>query len=423
MLYLCEGVVRMGGAHGVGIVEGGEPPIDGDNSTDMTDETVDAAVAVLLDEVAPPCPCWQFLEPLPPARVLPIGIRRGKDHRQRQADERRLWDYLKQGHDLDLLRDHRDGDDRRLVQAFEDLTSPLPDGVCPEIAREVVLRWGREQDQGTIDQWADLTARGALISSVSPDEVRDGVAAGLFDGGYPRPFGDGRNVSFVICQWAEDDPSETLANQLRRPDADGYRLTRNPAMRRFLAERGKEEPDLRVLPARGVLVETLVFAKVVEQSPEHVTYVFTDGEPESRVVQPLPMMSPVLWQRVYEVMRNHREWVDQFGQAQFTTVSAMRASQPTAFSPGPREFDPVAEAIAGAPALIQDIRQRGVIAESAINRYLDKVGDRVRKRRTTTPNSPPLPPKWKHVARAKLLELLHQGLDDHAAGGQPDSRV
>lgn len=304
----------------------------------------------------------------------------------------------------------------------------------------------------------------AQLLSGLKEHVRDDNLLGR----WPFPLGN-RHLAFVVRQWIQEEPSETLANLMKTdscwtettsmyrelwlktppdPLPKGYQLLN--ASTELLALRQMQvtpatigytlaqivgndsigqlpasaqrlmlysETDRRPLPARGILLTTLVFAALMPPGGDEQV-----GEDDEAVwlVQPnaeLQLsgdMSQLTGRFVREElargMLTHRNFVGSLAQHRFTEISAVRSAQPGSFKRTAPEdaFDYIKEARREAQSQVDTLRQYDGSwkLDDAIRRILDRVHKRVSQRHKRA-GHPTAPPKgWRSVAERLIREDL-----------------
>ena len=289
------------------------------------------------------------------------------------------------------------------------LDEPLPDHVCVE----------------------------TMIGTLAAAE-RDGLLPPPLDDRWPLPVGL-RSLGFVVRQWAQEEPSATLASQLARLRAwrrearlveymlDRGALGDNAASDRFVADRltrrglpatpatvrhlraviaGDREP----LPARGLLVVTRVHVRLLRRPGWPAPVGRAEPPHDVSVTGPLDFTTGPLVDRARGVALAHRDWLGRWGRHRIADVREVRRSQRGAFAPtlppGGGRFDYRAEALRGLDNLTLLARRHPYGPEGAITDYLDAVYRRVRKRRADA-GLPPAPPReWRRELRPLLRGCL-----------------
>jgi len=96
----------------------------------------------------------------------------------------------------------------------------LPDHICIETGQATVSKWIRSQWDDLSNAFYSVEEEGRFTGdhhnvNVNRDEVWDAARAMILEsvGTWPRPYRHGW-LGFVIQEWAQEEPSETLAYQL-----------------------------------------------------------------------------------------------------------------------------------------------------------------------------------------------------------------
>lgn len=287
-------------------------------------------------------------------------------------------------------------------------------------------------------------------------------------GRWPFPLGN-RHLAFVVRQWIQEKPSETLANLMMTdprwtettsmyrelwlktppdPLPKGYQLLNSSAESLALRQMpvtpatigytlvqivGNDnigqlpasaqrlmlysETDRRPLPARGILLTTLVFAALrLRESDVQIG----DDDDIEWLVQPnaelqfsgdmSQLTGPFVREELARGMLMHRDFVRSLAQHPFTEISAVRGAQPGSFkSTAPEDaFDYIKEARREVQSQADALRQYDGSwqLDSAIQRILDRVHKRVSQRRKRA-ERPTAPPKgWRAAADRLIREDL-----------------
>ncbi len=320
---------------------------------------------------------------------------------------------------------------------------PLPDHVCLNTMAATVYHH-------------DAPAGAALTPDVAWP-VRY-VGDPLDGRGCPVPGAPPRQLGLILREWAEEDPSRTFAAELaslaspgswegmgwrwavssagaefrrwtrHHPGAGaeawvfdaaldgehsrvfGVQLARagilpTPTVLRHLRALGAGLSESReTLPARGLLVTTLVFVRTGPIAEYGVRY---DRHPQVHLGGPSELMTGPIWDRAGKVARRHRDWLRKQYDCHPLADRILRyRSQAGAFSSslqrGSKDLDYVAEALGNAthlaPARWRDRRERDL----AVTRHLDSAYRRVLKRRQRAGIDPTPPPNWRQQVRAAL---------------------
>ncbi len=320
---------------------------------------------------------------------------------------------------------------------------PLPDHVCLNTMAATVYHHD--------------TQAGAALTPDIAWPVRY-VGDPLDGRGCPVPGAPPRLLGLILREWAEEDPSRTFAAELaslaspgswegmgwrwavssagaefrrwsrRHPDAGaeawvfdaaldeeyrrvfGVQLARagvlpTPSVLCHLRALGAAWPKTHeTLPARGLLVTTLVFVRTGPIAEYGVRY---DGNPGVHLAGPSELMTGPIWDRAGAVARRHRDWLrKQYGGHPLADRTFRYRSQAGAFLPSTRreseDLDFVAEALRDvthlAPARWRDGRERDL----AVTRHLDNAYRRVLKRRQRAGIDPTPPLNWRTQVRSVL---------------------
>ncbi|MGI8405761.1 MAG: hypothetical protein ACR2OE_13535 [Thermomicrobiales bacterium] len=301
-------------------------------------------------------------------------------------------------------------------------------------------------------------------------DLNDHVRGDDLLGQWPFPLGN-RHLVFVVRQWIQEEPSETLANLMMTdrcwtkttsryhelwlktppdPLPKGYQLLNSSAELLALRQMpvtpatigytlaqivGNDrigqlptsaqrlmlysETDRSPLPARGTLLTTLVFAALMlREGDEQVR----DDDDAERLVQPnaelqlsgdmSQLTGPFVREELARGMLTHRDFVRSLAQHPFTEISAVRSAQPGSFkSTAPEDaFDYIKEVRREAQSQVDTLRQYDGSwqLDGAIKRIFDRVHKRVSQRRKRAGHPTAPPKRW----RAEAERLIREDLRD-----------
>jgi hypothetical protein len=182
------------------------------------------------------------------------------------------------------------------------------------------------------------------------------------------------------------------------------------------------------LPSRGLLVTTYgymlpSFVTAGDEVPadaKHDRAMFHELYPadtgagsDFELNGSLEWITGPLLARANQVVQEHRDWTRQMVQHPLTAPSVARAAQATAFqqeSHAASWFDYEAEALAGVDDLIKEARQPHVNREAKITNYLDRIGERVSRRRKREGLIATPPSGWRNQIRDQLGTILRDRL-------------
>ncbi len=295
-------------------------------------------------------------------------------------------------------------------------TEELPDHICTESAIASVWKHPRPQLQLPTDP-------------VWPVSTPDG------------------DLGLVIRQWAQEEPSETFANQL--PDFPAWQREVNSArvifeywrkkrpandVATWVAHTGSDQvfarglrkaliPDspatlahLRAVaagldkpfPARGIFVTTLVYVSL-PRNPYGGPPIVQVHHHESLMRVPELTTGPI-YDLAWKTLKMHKEWVNRHEEHPLGSIHNKRRAQPHSFSrqtePSDERFDYLAVALSMAD--IATLRHSQLDRESAISKHLRTTQNIVlwRRKRAHLPTTPPR--GWQKEARQRLHALLEQ---------------
>ena len=280
---------------------------------------------------------------------------------------------------------------------------------------------------------------------------------------WPVSF-QGRRLGFVLRQWVQEDPSETLANQLaaspawrrevkalkirfspwrkRNPKADLSGWVDGTAWRRNgdsqfdagagrdlaqrLRQRGLPHTPATVrhlravaagcssapLPARGILVTTFVYIRAFQPTSMTEPLLFIDENSEVSVTGLLELVTGPILDQATRAVLTHRTWLRQWEQHPLADMSAVRRAQRGAFEPATeKDEDWYCYRVEALRIPTEELRRQASAningLEGAITQHLNSVYRRVRKRRTDAGLPPATPPPdWRREARLHLRSSL-----------------
>jgi hypothetical protein len=260
---------------------------------------------------------------------------------------------------------------------------------------------------------------------------------------WPFRLRDRRWLMLVVKQWALEEESKFLARLLsqnsrwqavvqalrERGDVDripelvlarmlsGNGLSATPPTVAHLRAVVCDHPESH-LPARGVLVTTLVLADVPAHSPYPPgAWAFHDGNPDFVCSEGAEFTPPEIDEAVARLRLETREWLRRFRQLEITTrearnraiASTDRAADQLSPKQRAARLDYLQEARAeeNRERLLDDMRGGGR-PQDHLERFIAQADARVRGRirRLPTPRSPTPPRGWKDVARRELRQWL-----------------
>ena len=351
------------------------------------------------------CPCWRLTRPLadealPDHACFPTMCASVEAWRQGMWDDLKGWfdDYALFSADRGTPSELPDPDARsRSLAASIDLSHLLDAAV--RLARGRVVGW-------------PLRFKKRLLILVLRQWVQEGpsrtLAALLAD--HPLWRREVQGLRGVYELWTGlhvDRPDRLAADWLEESVWDAGDLVRaTPSGERTLAARLRlhglpETPatmrHLRAvaagraspLPARGVLVTTLVFASDVELVGDRdgalKLLLDFDANPDISITGALELATGPLFEQVGTVALAHRNWLRRYGRSWLTVPANVRRAQPGSMRPGTAgrddRFDYLAEAMRDADALAAAARHRPANLEGKISAYLARISRRVNQRR------------------------------------------
>jgi hypothetical protein len=258
--------------------------------------------------------------------------------------------------------------------------------------------------------------------------------------GYPQTYWPykfkQRALALVIRQWAMESPNKAFARRLAR-NASWRSLVAHLkehaeqlvesglldwCLATILASRGfpatppivahlrdvVTEAEVRALPARGVLCSTLVYADLSEPQAAR----FNDGNPDFWPSMPLEFMgeSRAIDKQIAAIRSDTLKWLRSWKRLELTSPTEVARSSATA--PRSLTLDPLREVDIdqlGIEAIVVD-HARGMPLDEAIERQVDVLRERLRKRRSRAAKRggqvPPLVHGWEREVRARLHALV-----------------
>ena len=260
---------------------------------------------------------------------------------------------------------------------------------------------------------------------------------------WPYRYSDGRWLMLVVKQWALEDKSRTYLARLLSKDSRWQAVVqalrergdvdRTPALMLARMLSGKGLPatpptvaHLRAvvcghpeshLPARGVLVTTLVFADVPANSHYPPgAWAFHDGNPDFVVSEGAEFTTPEIDEAVARLRLETREWLRRFRQLEITTVEARNRANASTDRAAAEELSPERRAAwldyehealddENVERLIRRIHGGGQ-PQKHLNDYLKLIGQRVGKRLADKGYSRTPPSGWTRVVRPQLIRRL-----------------
>lgn len=363
-------------------------------------------------------------------------------------------------HRLDFLSDsvivHLDPEEPELASHCDcwrltdpETAVPLPDHVCPETMRETVARWAVHMAEPM-----QILQRLDYPSNDLPGGSRLSADTHLADAiPWPMPMERGY-LGLVIQQWVQEEPSAALAAELAAsdrwreavaairmrifatalglavdelPDDLAQRAVTVPAPTRLIRQQaaatlrfaglpdtprtvehllaaigGRDQPQ----PAQGLLVATFVLVHPDRDG----TLMEIDPEPDVAILGTLDAASGRLLDDAREVIRQHRDWIDQHLSAGIAIdASEMRQHhlpRPSRDDPDSPRYDYLAEALLDVNVVAERVREAPEQRRVIIRDYLNDVYYRVHRRRKTA-GLPLEPPQgWRVRARRRINDLL-----------------
>jgi len=344
------------------------------------------------------------------------------------------------------------------------LTEPLPGNYGLDMYRDEE-RMRASVGAWMYEKWEEFAYTISYHSLFNDKETLDSAVREMFflmcDQLYcwPLPY-QGRQLGMVIRQWAEDEPSSTLANQLSESDSwkkeiagfheqfilfratrpnysehqwvqglgyhlKGPEMSADEGATRYISARlrlrglpntpctvrhfravvaGLREP----LPTRGVLVTTLVYVNTKPRPGEEplgaAPFVrFIEPPHETIITGATEWMPGSLLKGANQVVRKHEEWLHAHRDYPITEIATIRRSQETAFSAkemkGKEWFDYYAEAISDGSIKWIQRNTPSLGRQTAISKRLSDVKRNIDKRHQRAGR--PIPPsnEWRERAR------------------------
>lgn len=273
----------------------------------------------------------------------------------------------------------------------------------------------------------------------------------------------GRRVGFAVREWAQEPPNQTLANLLRDSsswhtevnslranfelwsqrnrgaDLEGWingtawwrqgKDGKDPGGERYLANRLRQKglpntpatvQHLRAvaagvehapLPARGLLVTTLVYVRAFRVPPHSNPILFIDENPEFLLGGSLELITGPILDGSKQIALAHRKWLRRWERHPLTDLRTIRRAQPGSLQVAtPKDPEWYSYRWEAMQITTDELKLRVQMhlngPEGAITEYLDEVYRRVRKRRSDV-GMPTRPPgKWRAELRPRLHNLL-----------------
>jgi hypothetical protein len=277
-----------------------------------------------------------------------------------------------------------------------------------------------------------------MVGTIDAAE-RDGLLPPPADDRWPIRIGK-RDLGFVIRQWAQEEPSQTLANllttlpawraQVRHTGnllyngALGDNIASDRVIARRLAEHGLPATPATVrhlraviageaepLPARGLLVVTKVFLNLRRYPNQGTTFHIATPPHHVTITGDLDYATGPLLDCARAVALAHRDWLRSKRNHPLADIHEIRRWQKGAFTAqttaGNERFDYTAEALRHADVLFLLAQHHYNGLEGALTEYLNKVYRKVKQRRARAGLLQPPPPHWRDVVKPILRAMYY----------------